>query len=933
MESAPGFRFARRFRYAKALVGALAILGMAVIASGAHAASTIPDKLPVPNGPACHFPVTGLIANEWMRIGGPAGPIGCPTGAFHADSAGAGAQRFHHGEIAIAPRVWEKGVVAAWQNGNDIAVDWTVSWTEPSHFNYDKFLVRWDFNGRHSDSGDTCSKADLPGDGDQCDVIDDMTRVQKVLLHYYHDTHLRTNGTWSFRANHGGGRYTISVEGCDVPSIGKSKCRQGWMHPVSVEFHPTNGDSTDYPIDLRGIPSAATLPQSRGAMFRRAAGFVLWNACKLLPHNMYRNEEDSTNTVLVKLAYVDFFQQDRCPGRDVANRPEAIGWLARQRVESKTGTTIDSCPGCRTGEYDVALSGLIPMVFRYGRILPPPVRAHISNDLLTRRGPLDNGDLFVGPASETENHLNMLESSRYLTNDLLFAATHRSEYDNSHNGLGTWWLKRLQTYLTTDFIEYNARPYQEYTMRGLQNMASFAADKNVHTAAQMVLEYLSAKLAVSSNDLRRVVPYRRKSEYNDPLLLAWHADPQSGRLAALAGNIGIFAEGPRRDLWGAAYGGGMGETAALTSYRISDAILDLIVRQSHRVFYQGIHHYADELYASEPSFLVSAGGHYASFAYKVIAFGKHDDIGNALPTTLMPTGRFVSRDDLIRFAGAADDVKRSNMCVAPGFACGLNPVVPAAMLPKGPGCVDRGHHNWTFIDFSPRCGGKAPFGMFIAVYQRGSVRLLEAFDTYVNPKIAFGEFVAGVVPRNDSKVFALTGANRYTTTIGTEVTFTISPDSRIKGIANGPPVPSEADFGSGTIIASKGRSGVVSITNPFLGQTVVLDDHDALHPSLHYAKVAPLAAESCRAGFVWREANAADHVCVPAATRTLAAQQNRLGPGRRAGGGAGNADACKQGFIWRQADTADHVCVTPGEHKQVEFDNRLAASRRAVPPG
>ena len=48
----------------------------------------------------------------------------------------------------------------------------------------------------------------------------------------------------------------------------------------------------------------------------------------------------------------------------------------------------------------------------------------------------------------------------------------------------------------------------------------------------------------------------------------------------------------------------------------------------------------------------------------------------SVSTTVMPTGFFLSRDDLIRFEGSGDDTKRSNMCVAPNFACGINPNLP-----------------------------------------------------------------------------------------------------------------------------------------------------------------------------------------------------------------------------------------------------------------
>ena len=73
-------------------------------------------------------------------------------------------------------------------------------------------------------------------------------------------------------------------------------------------------------------------------------------------------------------------------------------------------------------------------------------------------------------------------------------------------------LRMLNGYLTQDFIEYNARNYQDYTITALLNLASYAYDDRVRLAARMVLDYVSAKMAVSSENLRRSAPYRRRNE-------------------------------------------------------------------------------------------------------------------------------------------------------------------------------------------------------------------------------------------------------------------------------------------------------------------------------------------------------------------------------------------------------------------------------------
>lgn len=419
-------------------------------------------KLPVPHDFGCDIDVkVKFIYAEWMRIGGPYSAIGCPREKFVQDNpSGSGYQQFDSGQIAVSPNVWEHGVVAAYQDGNDIIVDWNVSMGDPpenSHFHYDEFLARWDFNGSHTDNGSPCKDdpTRLPGDGDQCDVIADMTDpgVQIVLLHYYNDTHMKTRGTFHLPVKHGDGTYHVSIKGCDTRTIGSAKCKQDWMHAVDVKYKDAKGaalDALSFPNDLRGITSATDVKSSHDAAFARAAAFVRLQACQMLPYSDYRNEEGYGTIALAKLAYADYFAKDHCPGRTVENRAEVLDSLAQQEVGSKTGTSRESCPFCRTGEYDVALTALVAMA--YSGNLPPPLYTHVLN-LLDERGPLDTGEFSVGGGPETENHINNIESSRYLTNDLLFAATGINILDNGRNGMKEWWLKRLQNFMMTDFIE------------------------------------------------------------------------------------------------------------------------------------------------------------------------------------------------------------------------------------------------------------------------------------------------------------------------------------------------------------------------------------------------------------------------------------------------------------------------------------------------
>ncbi len=88
----------------------------------------------------------------------------------------------------------------------------------------------------------------------------------------------------------------------------------------------------------------------------------------------------------------------------------------------------------------------------------------------------------------------------------------------------------------------------------------------------------------------------------------------------------------------------------------------------------------------------------------------------------------------------------------------------------------------------------------------------------------------------------------------------------------------------------------------------------------------PYGADTCIAGYVWREAVADDHVCVTPETRDHASRDNALSSKRRNPGVYGD-DTCLQGYVWREAAAGDHVCVTVQTRDQVARDNNQAQSR------
>ena len=89
----------------------------------------------------------------------------------------------------------------------------------------------------------------------------------------------------------------------------------------------------------------------------------------------------------------------------------------------------------------------------------------------------------------------------------------------------------------------------------------------------------------------------------------------------------------------------------------------------------------------------------------------------------------------------------------------------------------------------------------------------------------------------------------------------------------------------------------------------------------------PQPRDSCKQGYVWREARPSDHVCVTPQTRTNTASQNRAAR-RLWVPGAYGPHTCVPGYVWREAFKGDDVCVRPDVRERTRADNQRAAQRR-----
>lgn len=363
--------------------------------------------------------------------------------------------------------------------------------------------------------------------------------------------------------------------------------------------------------------------------------------------------------------------------------------------------------------------------------------------------------MWVAGIEETENHLFMQNTSIYLKNKLMMAelkaAGNREGFDeiaDKNEEVRKWLLHRMQRVVREDFVEYNSKPYSRLSHQAILNLADYACDVSwawensrqpppsergcddrdhaVQTAAASVYDLSAAKVALGSNQGRRMIPFRRlmgeNTQYRDTWLDEDYKKCPQGcphppkrfldlgggadhMLAALQLWAGTTQHGP----------GGMASDASLgqmlwhatSRYRPHEIILDLAVDKSTPLE-QGFHYGGDEHYSSGPRWLLTAGGTSTHAAqglrlnygwlgllganFNLYAFSPTEDKGVGVPTSLTVAGTAARRDtytELLRFEGKPEKwgndgnkVMQSfshNKCVTANFACGLRPEEPSAV--------------------------------------------------------------------------------------------------------------------------------------------------------------------------------------------------------------------------------------------------------------
>ena len=290
-----------------------------------------------------------------------------------------------------------------------------------------------------------------------------------------------------------------------------------------------------------------------------------------------------------------------------------------------------------------------------------------------------------GGIEETENHLLMQNTSRYLKNKLMMAELSAQDERKAFDAIAglnedvrSWLLDRLQRIAREEFVEYNAKPYNRLSHASILNLVDYACDvswdydssrfilnsdrscddkdRAIVTAAAAVLDLSAAKDAVGSLEGRRFIPYRRLAEQNyqyytgrSILELVAGADNQ---LAALQIWTGQMRHAPGGKARPATFGDL--EWYSTSHYRPDPMILDIAVNKTIAREQQYRHH-TRERYVSGNGWLITAGGTDEGPAqgfrsplgftiYPPISGDVVNDRGVGVPTTLM-TGALITGPD------------------------------------------------------------------------------------------------------------------------------------------------------------------------------------------------------------------------------------------------------------------------------------------------
>ncbi|MBK8779575.1 MAG: hypothetical protein IPO25_20070 [Saprospiraceae bacterium] len=130
------------------------------------------------------------------------------------------------------------------------------------------------------------------------------------------------------------------------------------------------------------------------------------------------------------------------------------------------------------GGYNFTTMALTPVLYLFDvkpELLYPATKKHLVENILTIEGSGFKRHVPGLPMEDTENHILMAESSRYLKNQWRWENGNKSpEFDNKNNGVEAGLYDYLKEVYTFGMYEFNADPYLGYSYSALLNLNAFA---------------------------------------------------------------------------------------------------------------------------------------------------------------------------------------------------------------------------------------------------------------------------------------------------------------------------------------------------------------------------------------------------------------------------------------------------------------------------
>ncbi|MGH4009902.1 MAG: LGFP repeat-containing protein [Pseudonocardiaceae bacterium] len=777
-------------------------------------------------------PVTGVIAERWHMFGAWDGPLGRPTTA-ETGQAGYRVQPFERGVVAALPEFGPEMTVVAYEYGRSVEVHWG--------YIKDSISVETIFDAINLSSGDGTPE-----------YSERITSGELEWFDWVHDG--PSSGRTRFFPSRKGVPW--NTEGTLILYLIRLTNFSGQIFGMQLAFTHRAVDARLTALPPDGSPEQA-FARHDDRLDQIAEHFI---RTRPLVRRYAGAGEDITFQFMALLHLAAKDPDHQSQGQPRSSAQVAVG--LREIIVGEMGTNKD---------YDITLKGLMTVICRHEGLLTEQQIGFVLAELVPKGlfGPHDPGvevhtEAFVFRGPETENHVLMIESCRYLVNQLQFARTGNAAYNSLDQGLTDWLLGFLHTVAKHDFLEFNSRSYHRLVIHALLNLYEFSTDHVVKVGAWNLLDYAAVKFAVSSSRHRHLGPFRRRKENlnraDDPALNELYSNvgnPQTGFFLAYlgflepAGNPGAWFP----DGWVAE-----ALIAGLSSYRPPAAAYILAATTqppAQHIFYHGNRprqpegEDADgglETYYKSPSFLLTAGGMFlnsGSGSDNVVQeFTGTNGVAIAQALTLVPARAHVTFADLVRFDRY--NIERAvNTGVHRGFACGANLRVPGTPV---------GESGWAFVDHTD-------LGYYVAAYRTppsNPDQLIEQLDNlgcfYVMElrEAADGKLVEPPAPPMPFETFKQLTLERnqlpdkldygaayvFHTADGHSFTFRLWPfGEKYKArvlFMDGQELPenlARQPLADGPYLrAPNGHDGIVEIRHPGCDTPLILDFHNPVHP-------------------------------------------------------------------------------------------------------